>query len=79
MAGHSQRSRMFSMAAGDNVMTVEDRNPQRREQGPWRQRLGRWSTGAPTDVDVAAGQQAAVSSVGHRVPHEARSRARSLT
>ena len=41
--------------------------------------LGRWSTEAPTDADVAAGQQGAGSSVGHRVPHETRPRARSLT
>ena len=67
------------MAAGDEVITVEDMNPQRREQGPRRQRLGRWSTGAVTDANVAAGQQGARSSVGHRVPHEAWPRARSLT
>ena len=67
------------MAAGDEVMTVEDMNPLRREQGLRRQRLGRWSTGAPTDADVAARQQGAGSSVGHRMPHEARPRARSLT
>ena len=66
------------MAAGEEVMTVEDVNPQRREQGLRRQRLGRWSTGAPTDADVAAGRQGAGSSVGHRVLHEARPRARSL-
>ena len=47
------------MAAGDEVMTVEDIDPQRREQGPRRQRLGRWGSGAPTDADVAAGQQGA--------------------
>ena len=29
------------MAAGDEVMTVEDMDPQRREQGPRQQRLGR--------------------------------------
>ena len=67
------------MAAGDEVTTGEDMNPQRREQGPRRQRLGRWSTGPPMDADVAAGQQGAGSSVGHRVPHKARRRARSLT
>ena len=40
-------------------MTVEYMDPQRREQGPGRQPLGRWGTGAPTDADVAAGQQGA--------------------
>ena len=60
-------------------MTIEDMNPKRRKQGPRRQRLGRWSTGALTDADVAAGQQGAGSSIGHRVPHEARPRTRSLT
>ena len=32
------------MAAGDEVMTVKDINPQRREQGLRRQRLGRWNS-----------------------------------
>ena len=31
------------MAAGDEVMADEDKNPKRREQGPRRQRMGRWS------------------------------------
>ena len=44
------------MAAGDEVMTAEDMNPQTTEQDP---QLGRWSTGAPTDADVVAGQQGA--------------------
>ena len=52
------------MAAGEEVMADEDKNPQRREQGPWRQRLGRWSTGATTGADGAAGQQGAGSFVG---------------
>ena len=62
--GHGQGRRMACMAAGYEVMADEDKNPQRREQGPRRQRLGRWSTGAPTDADGAAGQQGAGSSVG---------------
>ena len=52
---------MTSMAAGDEAMAVEDMNPQRREQGPRRQRLRRWSTGAPMDADGTAGQQGARS------------------
>ena len=50
---------MPSVAARDEGMTVEDMDPKRRDQGPWRQQLGRWGTGAPTDADVAAGQQGA--------------------
>ena len=49
------------MAAGDEVMADEDKNPQRRGQGP---RLGRCNTGAQTDADRAAGQQGAGISVG---------------
>ena len=67
------------MAAGDEVMTVEVMNRQRRKHGPRRQRLARWNTGALTHADIAAWQQGAGSPVGHRVPHEARPRARSLT
>ena len=52
------------MAAGDEVMADEDKNPQRREQGPRRQLLGRLSTGAPTGADGTAGQQGSGSSVG---------------
>ena len=52
------------MAAGHEVMADEDTNPPRREQGPQRRRLGRWSTGAPTGADGAARQQGAGSSVG---------------
>ena len=52
------------MAAGDGVMADEDMNPQRREQGLRPKRLEQWSTGAPTGVDAAAGQQGAGSFVG---------------
>ena len=52
------------MAAGDEVMTDADNNPQRREMGQRRQRLGWWSTGAPTGASGAAGQQDAGSSLG---------------
>ena len=38
------------MAEEDEVIAVEDQNPQRREQGPRRQRLGRWSTGARRQI-----------------------------
>ena len=47
------------MAAVDETMTVEDMDPPRRDQGPLRHRLGWWDLGAPTDADVAAGQQGA--------------------
>ena len=57
-----------SRGGGDDSREHE---PKRRKQSPRQQQLGRWSTGAPTDADVAAGQQGAGSSLGHR--------ARSLT
>ena len=62
--GHRRRWWMASMAARDEVMAETDKNTQRRELGPRRQRLGRQSTGAPTGCDGAAGQQDAGSSVG---------------
>ena len=48
---------MARVAAWDEVMTIEDMEPQRREQGPRRQGLGRWGTGALTDADDTAVQQ----------------------
>ena len=59
MAGTRPAVEDASLAAGDKGRTVEDMDPPRRDQGlrpPW---LQRWGTGAPTDVDVAAGQQGA--------------------
>ena len=47
------------MGAGDKVTTVEEMDRQRREQTPRRQRLERCGTGAPTDANIAAGQQCA--------------------
>ena len=61
--GHGQRWRMASMEAGYEGMADEDKNPQKREQGPRRQRLGRCSTGAPTGADRAGGRRGAGSSV----------------
>ena len=62
--GHGRRWLVTSMAAGDVVMVDTDKNPQWRELGPWRQRLERRSTGAPTGADRAAGQRDAGSTVG---------------
>ena len=59
---------MPSRAAGDEVMTVEDMDPQRREQGPRQQRLGQWGTGAPTDADVAAELQGSGGASGCEAP-----------
>ena len=50
---------MASVAAGDKMTTVKDMDPPRRKQGLRRRWLGQWGTGAPTDADVAAGQQGA--------------------
>ena len=62
--GHGRRWWVASMAAGDVVMADTVNNPQRRELGPRRQRLGRRSTGAPTRADGAGGQWGAGSTVG---------------
>ena len=61
---HGQQWRKACMAAGDEVMADDNKNPPRRKQGPLRQPLRRWSTGAPTGADRAGGQQGAGSSVG---------------
>ena len=61
---HGWRWWVASMTAGDVVMADTDKNPQRREMGPRRQRPGRRSTGAPTGADGAARQQDAGSTVG---------------
>ena len=54
--GHGRRWWVASMAAGDVVMADTDKNAQRRQRDPQRQRLGRRSAGAPTGADGAAGQ-----------------------
>ena len=58
------------MAAGDEGRTVEDMDPPRRDQGPRRQCLGRWGTGALTDAGVAAGQQGAAGAGQCEAPAE---------
>ena len=45
-------------------MADTDKNPQQRELGPRRQRMERRSTGAPTGVDGASGQQNTGSTMG---------------
>ena len=61
--GHGRRWWRTSMGAGEVGMADIDKNPQRRELGPRRQRLERRSTGAPTGADRAAGGQDAGTTV----------------
>ena len=62
--GHGRWWWVTSRAAGDVVMADTDKNSQRRELGPRRQRLERRSTGAPTGADGAAGQRDVGSTMG---------------
>ena len=68
--GHCQQRRMASEAAGDEGKRFRDTDPPRKNEDPGQQRLGRWDTGAPTDADIADGQQGAGGASQCEAPDE---------